>query len=168
MDARHQTPAEAMGGHEKPAPHPPIPAGTVAFEKTDTDPGAIVRVASILIAVSVLAAVVAFGLFRALGTREARLDPPAPRLARSDAGRLPPAPRLQTAPADELLQLRTAEHQQLSGYGWVDEAGGVARIPIEEAMALYASGMRAPAGAPAAVPSPAPGGGASPLAPVRR
>jgi hypothetical protein len=168
MDAKHQTPAEAMGPHEQPAPHPPIPPGTIAYEKTDTDPGSIVRVAAVLIAISVLATVIAFFLFRALGTREARQDPAPPHLARPDDGGLPPEPRLQTAPADELLAVRTEEHLSLSGYGWVDEAGGVARIPIEEAMALYAARARGSADAPAASPVAAPPAAASPSAPVRR
>ena len=166
MDARHQTPAEAMGGHDKPAPHPPIPPGAVAYEKMDADPGSIVRVAAILIAISILATAAAFFLFRGLGSRAARQDPPPPVLGRSGEGQLPPEPRLQTAPASELLALRAEERRALSGYGWADEAAGVARIPIDEAMALYAAGMRAPGAAPA--PSAAPQPAASPLAPGRR
>lgn len=168
MDARHQTPGEAMGGHDKPAPHPPIPAGTVAFEKTDTDPGAIVRVAAILIAISIFATAAAFFLFRGLGARAARQDPPPPALGRSGGGQLPPEPRLQTAPASELLAVRAEERRALSGYGWADEAGGVARIPIDEAMALYAAGMRPPRAAPAPASSAAPRPAASPAAPGRR
>ncbi len=102
----------------------------------------------------------AFGLFRALGAREARQDPPPPPLGRSDEGRLPPEPRLQTAPAGELAALVEDEQRALTGYGWVDEKAGVARIPIEEAMALFVGGMRAPAAA--AAPSGAPPSGMSP------
>ena len=109
--------------------------------------------ATVLIVISVLAAVGAFGLFRALGAREARQDPPPPPLGRSDEGRLPPEPRLQTAPAGELAALVEDEQRALTGYGWVDEKAGVARIPIEDAMALFVGGMRAPAAAPAASPS---------------
>jgi hypothetical protein len=166
MDARHQTPAEAMGGHDKPAPHAPIPPGTVAYEKMDADPGSIVRVAAILIAISILSTAAAFFLFRGLGARAARQDPPPPALGRSAEGQLPPEPRLQTAPASELLTVRAEERRALSGYGWADEAAGVAHIPIDEAMALYAAGLRAPGGAPASSASPQPA--ASPAAPGRR
>ena len=162
MDLDKKTPAEAMGGHAPPAPRPPIPPGTVAFEKEDADPRSIVRVATALIVVSILAAVGAFAVFRALGAREARQDPPPPPLGRSEEGRLPPEPRLQTAPAGELAALVEEEQRALTGHGWVDEKAGVARIPIEEAMALFAGGMRAPAAAPAATPSGAPPSGTSP------
>jgi hypothetical protein len=148
-----KTPAEAMGGHRPPSPHPPIPPGTVAYERTDVVAGSIVRVASILIVISIAAAVGAFFLFRFLGTREARQDPPPPPLGRAE-GRLPPAPRLQTAPASELAAMREEEKRALTGYGWADEKAGVARIPIEEAMGLYVAGSRAPA--PSASPSPSP------------
>ncbi len=155
MDMEKKTPEEAMGGHQPPAPRPPIPPGTVAYEKTDVDPKSIVRVALVLIVVTVFAAVGGFALFRLLGTREAREDPPPPPLGRSEEGRLPPAPRLQTAPASELAALREEERLALNGYGWADEPTGMARIPIEEAMALYVGGMRAPA--PPLAASPAPG-----------
>lgn len=154
MGLDEKTPAEAMGGHEPPAPRPPIPPGTVAYEQTDADPGSIVRVATALIVVSILAAVGAFFLFRLLAGREARQDPPPPPLARAEEGRLPPAPRLQTAPASDLATVRAEEQRALNGYGWVDEPAGVARIPIEEAMELFVGGMRAPAAGPQASPAP--------------
>jgi hypothetical protein len=160
MDLDKKTPAEAMGGHEPPAPRPPIPPGSVAYEKSDAHPGSIVRVATVLIVISLLAVVGAFGLFRMLGVREARQDPPPAPLGRSGEGRLPPEPRLQTAPAGELAALVVEEQRALAGHGWTDEKAGVARIPIEEAMALFARGMRAPASAPA--PSGAPPSGMSP------
>ena len=162
MDLDKKTPAEAMGGHAPPAPRPAIPPGTVAFEKEDADPRSIVRVATVLIIISVLAAVGAFGLFRALGARQARQDPPPPPLGRSEVGRLPPEPRLQTAPPAELAALVAEEQRALAGHGWADEKAGVARIPIEEAMALFAGGMRAPASTPTAAPSGAPPASLSP------
>ena len=164
MDLDKKTPAEAMGGHAAPAPVPVIPPGGVAFERTDADPGSIIRVATVLIAISVAAAVGAFGLFRMLGAREARQDPPPAPLGRPKEGRLPPVPRLQTAPASELAALREEESATLNGYGWADEKAGVARIPIEEAMALYVGRLRAPGAAPAPAPSGAPPSAAPPSA----
>jgi hypothetical protein len=46
----------------------------------------------------------------------------------------PPSPRLQTDPA----ALRQAESARLSGYGWVERAEGLVRIPISRALALTA------------------------------
>jgi hypothetical protein len=46
----------------------------------------------------------------------------------------PPAPNLQTQPFRDIYQLRHAEDEKLSSYGWVDKDGGVARIPIDRAI----------------------------------
>ncbi|MBK8901635.1 MAG: hypothetical protein IPM53_10665 [Anaerolineaceae bacterium] len=55
-------------------------------------------------------------------------DPPTP---------LPAAvPGLQAAPAQEWLSFQATQEAHLATYGWVDEAGGVAHIPIDRAMAL--------------------------------
>ena len=169
MDLKHETPKQAMGGHEPPAPMPVIPPGTVAYEKTDVSAKAILRVGTILALVAVAAAAAAFGYFRLLVVHEERDDPPPPPLARPAEGRLPPEPRLQTAPPAELAQVREADRLTLSGYGWVDQAGGIARIPIEEAMALYVEQAGRAAAAPAsplpsATPSPAASPAPSPLA----
>ena len=160
MDSKHHTPGEAMGGHAAPAPHPPIPPGAIAYEKTDIDARSITRIAIALAVLTVGSAGIAFGLFRLLGERAEGNDPPPPPLSRPAEGRRPPEPRLQTAPLADLAAIQEEERRALSGYGWADEAGGVARIPIEEAMALYVgqasrSGAQSPAAAPSAPPSPA-------------
>lgn len=49
---------------------------------------------------------------------------------------LPPEPRLQPDEKRTLDQQRAAEKELLGTYGWVDEAHGVARIPVERAMDL--------------------------------
>jgi len=69
--------------------------------------------------------------------------------------KLPPEPRLQLAPdseeqidkseppnlktqhpLEEFKQLRRTWDEQLKSYGWVDEQGGIVRIPIEDAKKL--------------------------------
>lgn len=66
------------------------------------------------------------------------------RLELPDRGRArfepapPPAPRLQTAPMQDLQAFRRAETEALTTYGWVDRAAGVARIPVDAAMAIIA------------------------------
>jgi hypothetical protein len=49
-----------------------------------------------------------------------------------------PAPRLQTDPAKDLRQFVAGETERLNSAGWVDEAHGVAHIPIDEAMRMIA------------------------------
>ena len=44
-----------------------------------------------------------------------------------------PEPKLMTGEPRHLEDVRASERSQLHGYGWVDEASGVARIPIDEA-----------------------------------
>jgi hypothetical protein len=73
----------------------------------------------------------------------------------AERAKLPPEPRLQLAPnseeqidqnagpnlktqhpLEEMKELRKSWDEQLKNYGWVDEASGVARIPIDEAKKL--------------------------------
>ena len=46
---------------------------------------------------------------------------------------LPAAPE-QKPPMEILAEVRAAEREKLTTYGWVDEEKGIVRIPIEEAM----------------------------------
>lgn len=46
----------------------------------------------------------------------------------------PPAPVLQLDPAADLGKFDAKETTQLNSYGWVDQAHGIARIPIDQAM----------------------------------
>ncbi|NIW37905.1 MAG: hypothetical protein GWN32_15875, partial [Gemmatimonadetes bacterium] len=52
----------------------------------------------------------------------------------------PPGPRLQADPIAELQRLREREAEVLESYGWVDEAAGIAQIPIARAIELVAAG----------------------------
>lgn len=45
-------------------------------------------------------------------------------------------PRLQISPPKDLAVLRAEEDRLLHAGGWVDQAAGIARIPVEQAMAL--------------------------------
>jgi hypothetical protein len=50
----------------------------------------------------------------------------------------PPEPRLQASPVQDMQELRRTENAWLQSYGWVDQAAGIARIPIDRAMELIA------------------------------
>ena len=72
-----------------------------------------------------------------------------------------PEPRLQIAPRDDLIHLENAQRATLSSYGWIDQAHGVARIPIDEAMRIVAArGAQAydPPTPPNGTGSPSPNG----------
>jgi hypothetical protein len=89
-----------------------------------------------------------FGYFRG---REAWVGPPPSVGIGVDARRLPPEPRLQPSPVRDLEEMQAAENEILEGYTWLDEARGVARIPVSRAIDLLAG-----EGLPARPPVPPP------------
>src|SRR5688572_13163543 len=150
-------------------PAAPVVLEGVAYEKSDISVSPILRVSAILAVVTVLSAAAAFGVFHFLGGYEAKGDPPTPPLSRA-ARRQFPEPRLQTGPVQDLGTIQEQERRHLGSAGWVDEATGVARIPIDDAISLAAERMGAeqplPLGPIAApVPSPMPTAPASPAGP---
>ena len=97
------------------------------------------------VALIVAAAFIHFGvwlMFRLLAGAHAQRGVPEFPLAVNQQQRVPPAPRLQPSPPDwrtpreDLLDFRKQEDDILTNYGWVDQASGVVRIPIGEAMKL--------------------------------
>ncbi len=72
------------------------------------------------------------------GLREASVaaDPPPPMLPEARRPYEPPGPRLQADPPADMAALRATEERQLAGWGWTDEAAGLAQVPIERAMEL--------------------------------
>lgn len=50
-----------------------------------------------------------------------------------------PAPALQVKPQVDLQTYRTRADRDLNSYGWIDQAHGMAKIPIERAMELLAA-----------------------------
>ncbi len=109
----------------------------VDHETSDVNVRAILSFAGGLIALAVVVYLVVWLLFGYLSRREdrasgARTYP----LAVGQEDRLPPEPRLQTNPRQDLRDLRTAEDQTLKSYQWIDQNGGVVRIPIDEAIKL--------------------------------
>ena len=60
----------------------------------------------------------------------------APGAFRQATERSFPEPALQIKPQDDLKRFELDQRMALSGYGWVDRAKGIARIPIEEAMRI--------------------------------
>jgi len=109
-----------------------------------------IKAKPVLVFLGVLAAATAFvfvlifGLLRAFDMRrEADTTPPASRVELPDGQRkLPPEPRLQGAPGPDgpsLLPLddwkvyKEMTDKQVASYGWVDQATGIARVPLERA-----------------------------------
>lgn len=92
------------------------------------------------------AAAIAFGLY----TVFERTSAPAPATALQRADLTPPAPRLESNPLADRLSVERAAQRRLHTYGWANREHGLARIPIDRAMALQA--QRGWPDAPAASP----------------
>ena len=67
-------------------------------------------------------------------------DPPPPVLIEAQTQQPPPEPRLQTSPEEDMALMLAEEKAALEGYAWVDEAAGVAKVPIARGMDILASG----------------------------
>lgn len=94
----------------------------------------------------------------------AKIEPlgaPASPLVSTAQRELPANPRLQAHPHGDLENYCSAQEQQVSTYGWVDQQSGVVRIPIDRAMDLTLQ-----RGLPARAASEAPPGMPSVAIPV--
>lgn len=108
-------------------------------EERDIDAGRVVRIALAILGLVLFAMALAWGLTEGLAARRRAASPPPNPVAERLGPRQPPAPRLQTDPRADLQALRARDAERLSTYAWVDREAGVARIPIERAMALLAA-----------------------------
>jgi len=68
-----------------------------------------------------------------MASREQKPEPPVSPLA-GTLPKEPPEPRLQVRPAADLQKVRLSEQEILNSYAWIDEKGGIVRIPIGRAM----------------------------------
>ncbi len=117
----------------------------------EIDARRIVEIGAWLLGTTVGAFVIASVIYLALAGQAKKADPRLSPLAAAREQRLPPGPRLQVKPESELAAYRAAEKARLDGWGWVDESAGIAHIPIDRAIDLYAA--RAAAAPPAAQPA---------------
>jgi len=125
-----------------------------AHQETDIDAGAVTW-----FGIALAAVVIAVAIATHVGLAIADHRPPKGEALRSPLAedRLPPAPRLQTSPPADMRAFRAHEDAILNSAGWVDEASGVARIPIEQAKKLLLeTGLPVAAGADAPAEEKAP------------
>jgi hypothetical protein len=138
-----------------PAPHAhargadPLHNEDVAHEHSDINIATVLKAGAGLFVTVILSAVVVWGVFGLLERQAKARDPQISPLARP-AGQLPPGPNLETNERAALVKFRAEEAKAMDGYGWVDQLGGVAHIPVAEAKKLLVErGLPARAGAPA-------------------
>jgi hypothetical protein len=88
-----------------------------------------------------------------------RVEPLGPAASPIETPRLiPPRPLLQVQPHQELEDYCVAQQQAVGTYAWVNQSGGVVRIPVDRAMQLILE-----RGLPARSASDAAAAGASPV-----
>jgi hypothetical protein len=88
-----------------------------------------------VLALAAIAAAIVFGLYSWFEMRGVR----APATALERAELQPRGPRLESDPLRDRLALEAQARARIESYGWVDRQRGIARIPIERAMALQAA-----------------------------
>ena len=133
-------PTSASAGHH----HTPeeMHNDDVAHEHSDINIPALIWSGVVLAAVVVVTAGLMLVLFNVLESQAKARDPKLSPLA-MPATTMPPTtnaspffgsapdPKLMADEPSNLKGVRELEQQQLHGYGWVDEKGGVTRIPID-------------------------------------
>jgi hypothetical protein len=105
-------------------------------EESDVNIRGVFAFAGGLATVTVVVGFIVWGLFVYFNTRAEGTTRPEFPLSAAQEHREPPEPRLQTNPREDLRELRDAEQDTLTTYGWVDRNAGIVRIPIDDAIKL--------------------------------
>ena len=108
----------------------------VVHEESDVNVAAIIRFGIGLLLIGAFIHVFLWWLQGTYSRQNQRAQTQVYPLAAGQQDRLPPSPRFQENPQQELQDLRTKQKALLECYGWVNKEGGVARIPIEDAMRI--------------------------------
>ena len=124
--------------------HSPLENPDVSFERTDVD---FFQITAFGVGLAIATVVVVFAiiaLFNFLSKREDAKNPPPIASMTKDRPSLPPAPHIQPVPGEpsppeQLKELRETENEILNNYGWIDQAKGIARIPIGQAIDMVAA-----------------------------
>jgi hypothetical protein len=88
----------------------------------------------VLVAVTVVVTALMWWLSLGLRAHVAADDPAPPALPEARIQEGPPGPRLQSDPIGDLRRMRGEEDAVLNEAAWIDEAAGVARLPIDLAI----------------------------------
>ena len=119
----------AQHGH---AEHDGLYNEDVAHEHSDVNIRGLLMFCVGLFGLTGLMYVAMYGLFIVFERQAVQNDPVLSPHA-IPAGQTPPEPRLLENEPANLQRIKSAERQTLEGFGWVNQAAGTARIPIEDA-----------------------------------
>jgi hypothetical protein len=141
------SPADARARHDHHAQMPDdMQNEGVAHEESDVNVRAILSFAGIVAVVSIVCALIVWGMMVAFEssaegreTRRSPLSRPSTQMPnQTDSPFFGAAPQPQLLTNEFLVhdQLRDTETAALTQYGWVDQQAGVARLPIDQAKKL--------------------------------
>jgi hypothetical protein len=143
--------------HNTGQPGDPPPTNTdVAFESSDIDVRTILAYLFYLAITVAAAFFVTVYIFRFTTTIAVDTQTLPPPVRQGVAPTMPPEPRLQGVPGHtndaqlDLRDKREADNAANEDYGWIDQRGGIAQIPVEEAMKIIVSKGLPAVAAPAA------------------
>lgn len=118
--------------------HPVVEAGGKGYETRDANPTMLFLVGGGLIVLILVFMFVVLGVLKLFEAHKPTTDEPPPP-ATAEAHVVPPEPRLQVTPQADYARMLTEQDSLLRTYGWVDERLGIARIPIDTAIAIVAA-----------------------------
>ena len=123
----------------KPKQHagPDLSDPEMRHEHQDVNVWAVGKVGIALILTTIASMILMFGLFRYFEVRENAAQIP-PASVTTPPTNLPPEPNLMfnQNESGNLQDIRADEDKLVNGYGWVDQAHGIARIPVDRAIDL--------------------------------
>jgi hypothetical protein len=108
----------------------------VVHEESDVNVSAILGFGLGLLVIGAVAHVLLWWLLAVYHGQAERAQTRAYPLAAGREEQRVPGPRLQEYPLQEMRELRRRQEALLRGYAWVNREGGMARIPIEDAMRI--------------------------------
>ncbi len=118
--------------------HPVSEAGGPGYERRDANPNMLFLIGGGLIVLILVVMFIIVGMLKIFNNyRPTTGEPPPPATAEKNV--VPPEPRLQTNPEADYARFLAEEDSVLQSYGWVAKAMGIARIPIDTAIAIVAA-----------------------------
>ena len=136
MSTEHAPGSTSLGASEPNLEYGPTPPGA-KYEHTDINPAIGYKFALWLAVAMVLSFGIVFGAFKLFDSQQNSANTAGQRYPMAaEYQRSVPTPSLQTQPFRDLYLLRDDEAKKVQSYGWVDQEGGVARIPVDRAMEL--------------------------------
>jgi len=118
--------------------HPATKTGGKGYETRDANPTVLFLIGGGLIVLILVVMFIVLGVLKFFQASKPTLNEPPPP-ATAETRVVPPEPRLQTNPEADYGRLLVEQDSLLKTYAWVDQRLGIARIPIDTAIAIVAA-----------------------------